>query len=373
MTPSSIEMETRSVKSMAGTAVTNGSQSSLDLYLDYTANNGRGTPIHQTFIQSPLSKLSSLDQRANTHSGELKGSLNAQEKGLATGSILSRTTMKSEPLTLFSGVGPSKTGGTANLPDISLSASSPEFKSMPLPPYFRDTDIMKFGYILMLMVATVVPDALAFVCPDAESINYACRQLNVFPLVCYDPSRNVQECNAKQCNQPYIDNYSTCQCRRSMTDFYESSRNVGGLIRRCGGGFTNPYGDSSQYRPGQGTATFPTSATATGATGAPGSMTRIYDGTTYYGGQTGVVSGTTRIVSATAVVGGTTIFSGTTTWVSETPRILSGSSSPAMIITEKVEPVVVRTDAGQAAMSGAGASSSGYGTGTGGYNPAPRP
>ncbi|KAF9392063.1 hypothetical protein CPB97_004359 [Podila verticillata] len=102
---------------------------------------------------------------------------------------------------------------------------------------------------------------------------------------------NVKGCNEKQCNQPYIDYYAACQCRRITVGFYEHSKNVEGLIRRRGGGFTNPYGDSSQYRPDEGTAAF--SKIVDGPV-----ATFIYDGTTYYGGNTGIVSSTTRIVSA---------------------------------------------------------------------------
>ncbi|KAG0320170.1 hypothetical protein BG000_003680, partial [Podila horticola] len=72
--------------------------------------------------------------------------------------------------------------------------------------------------------------------------------------------------------------------------------------------------------PGEGTATF--TKTAKGPI-----ATRIYDGTTYYGGQTSVVSGTTRILSATAIVNGTWIAPGTTTWVFGTPGIIRGTSS----------------------------------------------
>lgn len=87
-------------------------------------------------------------------------------------------------------------------------------------------------------------------------------------------------------------------------------------------GLNNPYGNPYQYRPGQGTQTFSPSSS-----GGSGVATRIFSGTTYYGGQTAVISGTTRIVSATAVVGGTTIMSGTTTWVSGTPGVVGGTST----------------------------------------------
>ncbi|KAF9139954.1 hypothetical protein BGX30_007242 [Mortierella sp. GBA39] len=97
--------------------------------------------------------------------------------------------------------------------------------------------------------------------------------------------------------------------RRTTSNFYEHSRNAEGLIRRCGGGLSNPYGPSSQYEPND------------------GSGTRHYYGTTYYGGSTQVANGTTRIVSATAIVSGTTILLGTTTWVSGTPSIIGGTST----------------------------------------------
>ncbi|KAI8602242.1 hypothetical protein EDD21DRAFT_352926 [Dissophora ornata] len=100
------------------------------------------------------------------------------------------------------------------------------------------------------------------------------------------------------------------------------SANVQGLIKRCGGAFVNPFGDPSQYRPERGSATL----TAT-QTGDVARATNIYDGTTYFGGQTGVASGTTRIVSAVAVVEGTTILPSTTTWISNTPGIISGTSA----------------------------------------------
>ncbi|KAG0034987.1 hypothetical protein BGZ81_001936 [Podila clonocystis] len=180
---------------------------------------------------------------------------------------------------------------------------------------------MKSLFLVTAAVA-VASTASAYVCPDIPTVSYACRQLNVFPLVCYNPRLNVKKCNEKQCNQQYVDYYAACQCRRITIDFYEHSRNVEGLIYRCGGGLTNPYGNSTQYRPGEGTASF--TKTANGPV-----ATRIYDGTTYYGGQTTVISGSTRIVSATAVVGQTTILPGTTTWVSGTPGIIRGTSTPS--------------------------------------------
>ncbi|KAG0051507.1 hypothetical protein BGZ83_003628 [Gryganskiella cystojenkinii] len=177
---------------------------------------------------------------------------------------------------------------------------------------------------ITLLVAAVAAASTvsAYQCPTTAEVNTACRAISVFPLICNNPNVNVSACNDRQCNQTYINNYSACQCRRSSTQFYENSVNVEGLLRRCGmAGLTNPYGNPYQYRPGQGTQTFSPSSSAGGV------VTRVYNGTTYYGGQTAVISGTTRIVSATAIVGGTTILPGTTTWVSGTPGIIRGTST----------------------------------------------
>ncbi|KAG0092268.1 hypothetical protein BGZ93_008387 [Podila epicladia] len=179
---------------------------------------------------------------------------------------------------------------------------------------------MKSTFIVAVLAAAAVH---AYQCPPVPAVNLACSSITVRPLKCNNPLVNVQECNAKQCIQSYIDNYAACQCRRSPNNFYEHSVNVEGLIRRCGmAALKNPYGNPYQYRPGQGTQTFVPSSPAGGPV-----VTRVFNGTTYYGGQTGVVSGTTRIVSATAVVNGTMILPGTTTWVSNTPGIIGGTST----------------------------------------------
>ncbi|KAK3845326.1 MAG: hypothetical protein J3R72DRAFT_472593 [Linnemannia gamsii] len=182
---------------------------------------------------------------------------------------------------------------------------------------------MKLIVTLLATVAVVN----AYTCPATPAINTACRSISVFPLTCNNPSVNVVACNEKQCNQTYIDNYAACQCRRSPTLFYEHSVNVEGLLRRCGvAGLTNPFGNPFQYRPGQGTQTFVPSSRSD----APGSgsvVTRIFSGTTYYGGSATVISGTTRIVGATAVVNSTWIAPGTTTWASNTPGIVNGTST----------------------------------------------
>ncbi|KAF9100734.1 hypothetical protein BGX27_000266 [Mortierella sp. AM989] len=204
---------------------------------------------------------------------------------------------------------------------------------------------MKAAFVLTALAA-VTSSVSAYQCPPIQDVDFACKQLNVFPLVCYNPKLNIGPCNAKQCNQPYIDNYAACQCRRSVEQFYENSKNVQGLLNRCGGTFSNPYGSPDIYRPGQGTATFPPTTAMTtpapttdsGAATPTPSDTRVYDGTTYYGGVTSVIDGTTRIVSATAIVGATTILPGTTTWVSETPGIISGTSTYAQTSTAASDP-----------------------------------
>ncbi|GJJ69437.1 hypothetical protein EMPS_01783 [Entomortierella parvispora] len=182
---------------------------------------------------------------------------------------------------------------------------------------------MRATFIIAAIAAATTVSA--YQCPDTTQINQACRSISVAPLVCNNPKVNVNECNAKQCNQTYINNYSDCQCRSNPNMFYEHSVNVQGLLKRCGvAGLTNPYGSPTQYRPGQGTQTFSASSSASGGIGA---ATRVYNGTAYYGGRNTVVSGTTRLVNATAVVHGTTIVRGTTTWVSGTPGIVSGTST----------------------------------------------
>ncbi|KAF8941329.1 hypothetical protein BGZ58_010770 [Dissophora ornata] len=193
---------------------------------------------------------------------------------------------------------------------------------------------MKTSFILATIA--VASTASAYQCPDTSAVNSACRSISVSPLICSNPNVNVDSCNAKQCNQAYIDNYAACQCRRSATGFYESSVNVQGLLKRCGmDSLTNPYGSPLQYRPGQGTQTFSPS----GSGGAE--ATRIYNGTTYFGGETGVVSGTTHILSATAIANGTMILPGTTTWVSDTPGIIQGTST--YWLTRTAAPISIPT------------------------------
>ncbi|KAK3830388.1 MAG: hypothetical protein JOS17DRAFT_829451 [Linnemannia elongata] len=183
---------------------------------------------------------------------------------------------------------------------------------------------MKVTLILAAVIAA--SSVSAYQCPDTASINSSCRQISVSPLVCNNPNVNKDACNSKQCNQAYIDNYSACQCRRSPNMFYQHSVNVEGLLRRCGlSTLSNPYGSLSQYRPGQGAQVFGpiTSATSSATSGV---VTRIYNGTTYYGGSNTVISGTTHWVGATVIQNGTRI-NGATTWISGTPSIIRSTAT----------------------------------------------
>ncbi|KAF8963326.1 hypothetical protein BGZ46_001010 [Entomortierella lignicola] len=178
---------------------------------------------------------------------------------------------------------------------------------------------MKATFVLTALVA-VASTVSAYQCPSTSDVDHACSQIDVSPLVCNDPKVNVDVCNAKQCNQAYVDFYAACQCRRTTEEFYQNSKNVQGLLNRCGGSVTNPYGSPAMYRPGEGTTTFPATTTEAPTNNEGGSSdTQIHDGTTYYGGKTSVVDGTTRIVGATAVVGRTTI-------LPDTPAIIGGTS-----------------------------------------------
>ncbi|KAG0214670.1 hypothetical protein BGX28_001708 [Mortierella sp. GBA30] len=175
---------------------------------------------------------------------------------------------------------------------------------------------MNFLYVFTIIVAAS-SIASAYVCPSSQDINNACKQLNVFPLVCHDPKVFVDLCNQKQCSQNYIDNYAACQCRRNMSDFYEASS------FHFYGNFLGYY-----YLRSSSDSPFPLIPVPV-PPNTGNNTTRIYNGTTYYGGQIEMVSGTTLIVNATVVVNGTATVSGTTTWFSGTPGIINGTSSSA--------------------------------------------
>ncbi|KAG0277728.1 hypothetical protein BGZ96_002732 [Linnemannia gamsii] len=221
--------------------------------------------------------------------------------------------------------------------------------------------------LIVTLLATIAA-VNAYTCPSPSSINSACRDISVTPLICSNPIVNVDPCNEKQCNQPYIDNYAACQCRRSATLFYEHSVNVEGLIRRCGiEGLTNPFGNPLQYRPGQGTQTFSapsgTSTNGTRGTTAPTSAAPIeapspttiddISEVNYHmsgGAIAGTVLGSLAAVALACLLG----------WCWRKKRAqhatLYGSSSAAAIdpnvaahsptrtvVTEKIEPVVVKS------------------------------
>ncbi|KAF9121686.1 hypothetical protein BGW39_010339 [Mortierella sp. 14UC] len=140
---------------------------------------------------------------------------------------------------------------------------------------------MKITLILAAVVAA--SSVSAYQCPDTNSVNNSCRQISVSPLICNNPNVNRDACNAKQCNQQYIDDYSACQCRRSLNMFYEHSANVEGLLRRCGlSTLSNPYGNPSLYRP-SGTLNIirgtPVRATATSGNGSTVIVTTVVSST----------------------------------------------------------------------------------------------
>ncbi|KAF8947786.1 hypothetical protein BGZ47_007850 [Haplosporangium gracile] len=124
--------------------------------------------------------------------------------------------------------------------------------------------------VLTALVVTA-STASAFVCPSPTDIAYACKQLNI-----------------------------------SL-----HSRNIEGVIKRCIRGLNNPYDNSSQYPPDD------------------GSGTRHFHGTTYYGGSTQAIDGITRII-------------GVTTKSSSSVATIPTSSTPASRIPISVATVITR-------------------------------
>ncbi|KAG0329241.1 hypothetical protein BG004_002368 [Podila humilis] len=219
---------------------------------------------------------------------------------------------------------------------------------------------MKSAFIATAIIAVSTSSVFAYQCPDPTSVDNSCRQLNVFPLVCSNPLVNKNECNAKQCNQPYIDNYAACQCRGNPNSFFEHSVNVQGLLKRCGtagAGLTNPYGNPLSYRPGQGTATFSVTSTigpsSTSAapivdpTGTPVPVNSDSNGLSG-GAIAGIVIGCLAAVALAGVLAWcwrkkrhqhTGIYS------QHTEQDYRGPTRT--VVTEKIEPVVVKTGATQ--------------------------
>ncbi|KAI1315807.1 hypothetical protein EDD11_000302 [Mortierella claussenii] len=127
---------------------------------------------------------------------------------------------------------------------------------------------------LIFATLAVASTASAYQCPAAAAINQSCHSTNVAPLICHNSNVNAEACNAKQCTQTYIDNYAACQCHHSTTDFSVSSVKVEGLLKRCGmAGLKNPYGDPNQYRSGKGTQKFAVIDDAPPVLAVPGTPT----------------------------------------------------------------------------------------------------
>lgn len=118
---------------------------------------------------------------------------------------------------------------------------------------------MRVTFILAAIAAASTVSA--YQCPALDQVNMACRSIGVSPckdslpappscshlqdgfvrtvvlmqrrvffsfpiaVVCNNPNVNRDACNAKQCNQTYINNYSDCQCRRDSTNFYQVTGN----------------------------------------------------------------------------------------------------------------------------------------------------
>ncbi|KAF9989193.1 hypothetical protein BGZ75_007218 [Mortierella antarctica] len=237
---------------------------------------------------------------------------------------------------------------------------------------------MKTTAILAAIIAAAASTVSAFTCPDDAGIANACRSSVVRPLTCDNPKLFIVPCNAKQCNQPYVDNYAACQCRRNRTDFFQNAVNVEGLIRRCNmKGLVNPYGNPGQYRPGQGTQTFAPTRTAAPVvspteTGVPISTQNHHISK---GAIAGIVLGILGATALAALLGlcwrkkrneHTTVYNSHAGYDNRGPT--------RTVVTEKIEPVVVKSVPGGAASGTTystpvtGASTIVPGT-TGNYNP----
>ncbi|CAO3564687.1 unnamed protein product [Mortierella alpina] len=200
---------------------------------------------------------------------------------------------------------------------------------------------------ILAAIAAAASTASAYTCPDETGVASACRASVVRPLTCDNPKLSIVPCNAKQCNQPYVDNYAACQCRRNRTDFFQNSVNVAGLLRRCNvKGLVNPYGDPSQYRPGQGTQTFTPTRTAAPVvspteTGVPISTQSHHISK---GAIAGIVLGILGATALAALLGicwrkkrneHTTVYNSHVGYDNRGPT--------RTVVTEKIEPVVVKS------------------------------
>ncbi|KAF9205148.1 hypothetical protein BGZ49_004402 [Haplosporangium sp. Z 27] len=191
----------------------------------------------------------------------------------------------------------------------------------------------------------VVSTASAYQCPGEQAINVACNAINVHPLVCNYLNANVEKCNEKQCSQAYIDNYAACHCRSSSSDFYTRSASVQSLIERCGlASLTNPYGSPDQYRAEQ---TFSIQGGSLISAAYPSPSPEVTPSHHMSGGAiAGLVIG---LVCAALLAGAMAVW-----WRSVRDdyappyddyehKQAGGATGPTRtVVTEKVEPVVVR-------------------------------
>ncbi|KAF9290726.1 hypothetical protein BGZ68_006259 [Mortierella alpina] len=205
---------------------------------------------------------------------------------------------------------------------------------------------------ILAAIAAAASTVSAYTCPDESAVVNACKNSIVAPLRCDNPRFNVDQCNAKQCTQQYVDNYAACQCRRNRTDFFQNAANVEGLVRRCNKGLTNPYGNPGQYRPGQGTRTFAPTRTAApiespNETGVPISTQSHHISK---GAIAGIVLGILGATALAALLGlcwrkkrneHTTVYNSHVGYDNRGPT--------RTVVTEKIEPVVVKSVPGGAA------------------------
>ncbi|KAF8932777.1 hypothetical protein BGZ52_009389 [Haplosporangium bisporale] len=205
---------------------------------------------------------------------------------------------------------------------------------------------MKSSFNAAASAAASTSSVYVYQCPDTTSVSQACRSLRVHPLFCNNPNVNRDACNAKQCNQIYIDNYAACQCHRSPEQFYEHSVNIEGLLRRCDvASLTNPYGNLYQYRAGTIRVTsvvgFTTAAPIAGSTASP---VPVNNQSKLSGGAiAGVVIGCLAAVALAGLLAWcwrkkrhehTAVYDQHSTYDNHEPT--------RTVVTEKIEPIVVK-------------------------------
>ncbi|KAF9161164.1 hypothetical protein DFQ26_004807 [Actinomortierella ambigua] len=208
---------------------------------------------------------------------------------------------------------------------------------------------MKSTVLVAVILAVAISAAHGFTCPDALKITNSCLKLNVLPLVCSDPNVNVPQCNDKQCSQPYIDDYAICQCRGSSTDFFRNANNVEAVIKRCRltktTSLSNPYGDPNRYRAGSGTQTFPAATSTVTSQPIVGPTPTRKAAVSYPGYSGGSIAGAVLGLLALSALA----FLLALCWrrKREDPiynqHLLADPRGPTRtVVTEKIEPVVVK-------------------------------